>query len=193
MYFGMHVHDQYSNITTGLDSINKLPDLVKRAHEHGMSGIAITNHDNLSEVIEINRMQKELKENGDNFVLAIGNEIYLVDDFFDDDKIIQDYYHFILIAKDKIGYKALVELSSAAWYRSTIVRRKRRVPTLKSDIEKVMSWAKGHIVAATACLGGEAPVMGVEEWAGSGDAEVSGRDVMVEMGEKGSLWVRFMF
>lgn len=144
-----------SNITTGLDSMNRLPDLVATAKAYGMQGLAITNHDNLSEVIEINRMQKKLKEQNDDFVLAIGNEIYLIDKYIDDDSIQRTYYHFLLIAKDKIGYQALVELSSRAWYRSSILRKRRRVPTEMTDIEEVMTWAKGHLVAATACLGGQ--------------------------------------
>lgn len=159
MYFGCHNHTEYSNITTGLDSINKLEDLVNKAKEFGMRGIAITNHDNLSEVIEINRMQKKLRDAGDDFVLAIGNEIYLVDSYDPDDKQREKYYHFLLIAKDKIGYQALIELSTRAWYRSTVKWGKRRVPTLKSDIEEVMEWARGHVVASTACLGGEFPTL----------------------------------
>ena len=159
MYFGCHNHTEYSNITTGLDSINKLEDLVNKAKEFGMRGIAITNHDNLSEVIEINRMQKKLRDAGDDFVLAIGNEIYLVDSYDPNDKQRETYYHFLLIAKDKIGYQALIELSTRAWYRSTVKWGKRRVPTLKSDIEEVMEWARGHVVASTACLGGEFPFL----------------------------------
>lgn len=163
MYFGCHNHTEYSNITTGLDSMNKLPDLVNRAKELGMSGIAITNHDNLSEVIEINRLQKDLRKKEDDFVLAIGNEIYLIDKYVDEDSYIQTYFHFLLIAKDKIGYQALVELSSKAWYRSSILRGKRRVPTEKADIEEVMKWAKGHLFASTACLGGEFPKLVLSE------------------------------
>lgn len=159
MYFGTHNHTQYSNITTGIDSINKLPDLVKRAKELNMSGIAITNHDNLSEVIEINRMQKKLRKEGDDFVLAIGNEIYLIDHFDPEVKERQKYFHFILIAKDKIGYDAIIELSSRAWYRSAVQWGRRRVPTLKTDIEEVMQKAKGHVVATSACLGGELPTL----------------------------------
>ena len=81
MYCGLHNHTQYSNITTGLDSINKLNDLVDEAKKLGMGGIAITNHDNLSEVIEINRKQKQLQKEEDSFKIAIGNEIYLVDSY----------------------------------------------------------------------------------------------------------------
>lgn len=157
-FFSGHVHDEYSNITTGLDSLNKLPDLVKKGQELGLLGIAITNHDNLSEAIDINRMQKKLRKEENPFVLAIGNEIYLVKEYWDDNQK-ETYYHFLLIAKDKIGYDALVRFSSAAWYRSTIKRGKRRVPTLFSDIEDLMQDAKGHLVATSACLGGMLPKM----------------------------------
>lgn len=126
-----------------------------------MTGIAITNHDNLSEVIEINRKQKQLRAAGDDFVLAIGNEIYLIDSYDPNDGKKEKYFHFLLIAKDKIGYQALIELSTKAWYRSTVKWGKRRVPTLKSDIEEVITLlnAKGHVVATTACLGGEFPTL----------------------------------
>lgn len=160
MYFGTHIHTQYSNISAGLDSINKLEDVVDKAKELGMSGLAITNHDNLSEVMNINAMQKKLKKNGEDFTLAIGNEIYLVDAFSAEDKVKQRFYHFILIAKDKIGYNALVELSSRAWYRSAVKWNRRRIPTLKSDIEEVITdEVRGHLVATTACLGGELGTM----------------------------------
>lgn len=156
-FFNGHTHDEYSNITTGLDSLNKLPDLVARAKELGLMGMAITNHDNLSEAIDINRMQKKLHRENDPFVLAIGNEIYLVSGYDPTDGKKERYYHFILIAKDKIGYDALVRFSSAAWYRSTVKNGKRRVPTLMKDIEDLMQDAKGHIIATSACLGGILP------------------------------------
>ncbi len=155
MYFGMHNHDEFSNVTTGLDSINKLDDLVTKAKELGLKGIAITNHDNLCEIININDKQKELRKNNDDFVLAIGNEIYLVNSFDPEDKLRERYFHFLLIAKDEMGLKGLIELSSRAWYRSAMKWGKRRVPTLKSDFEELMPKYKGHIVASTACIGGE--------------------------------------
>lgn len=158
-FFSGHTHDEYSNITTGLDSLNKLPDLVKKGQELGLVGMAITNHDNLSEVIDINRMQKKLRKAESPFVLAIGNEIYLVKSYDPNDNQKETYYHFILIAKDKIGYDALVRFSTAAWYRSTVKRGKRRVPTLFSDIEELMQDAKGHLIATSACLGGMLPKM----------------------------------
>ena len=76
-----------------------------------MSGIAITDHECLSAHMEINQYAKEIKEKYPDFKIALGDEIYLVD--YRDSRI--KYYHFILIAKDSIGHKALRELSSKAW------------------------------------------------------------------------------
>lgn len=87
--------------------------------------------------------------------MAIGNEIYLIDSFDPKDKQRERYYHFILIAKDKIGLNCLIELSSRAWYRSAVKYNKRRIPTLKSDFEELIPKYKGHIIASTACIGGE--------------------------------------
>ncbi len=157
--FGTHNHTEISNITTGLDSLNKLDDLVQKAKELGLSGLAITEHDNLGGVVDINLLQKKLRKEKDPFTLAIGNEIYLNKDFDPTDKNRKKYYHFILIAKDEIGYSALVELSTRAWYRADIQYRKRRVPTLFKDIEEVLSWSKGHLIATSACLGGLFPTL----------------------------------
>ena len=156
-YVGLHNHTEASNVTTGLDCINKLDDFVQAAINIGLKGVAITDHDNLSLVADINKLQKKLLNDKVDFKLIYGNEIYLVDEFekgneFD---LKRKYWHFILVAKDKIGYDAIVELSSRAWYRSEIRRGKRRVPTLKSDLEEIISKAKGHIVGCTACLGSQ--------------------------------------
>ena len=47
-----------------------------------------------------------------DFKIALGNEIYLVNER----KHPQKYFHFILLAKDEIGNRQLRELSSIAWY-----------------------------------------------------------------------------
>lgn len=185
-FFSGHTHDEYSNITTGLDSLNKLPDLVKKGQELGLVGMAITNHDNLSEVIDINRMQKKLRKAESPFVLAIGNEIYLVKSYDPNDNQKETYYHFILIAKDKIGYDALVRFSTAAWYRSTVKRGKRRVPTLFSDIEELMQDAKGHLIATSACLGGMLPKMVL---GGAGDLAKQFMEWCIEQFGEGDFYV----
>ena len=70
----------------------------------------------------------------------------------------QRYYHFILIAKNKEGHRALRELSSRAWMNSYWDRGLERVPTLKSDIEEIMKKYPNSLIATTACLGGELSV-----------------------------------
>lgn len=144
-YFNCHNHTMYSNIRL-LDSINRPKDLVKKAIELGLSGIAITDHECLSSHVEINKIAKEYPD----FKIALGNEIYLTDTR---DKG-QKYYHFILIAKDKEGYKAIKELSSTAWFNS-YQDRGERVPTLKSELREIISKYKGHVIATSACIGGE--------------------------------------
>ena len=101
--------------------------------------------------MEVNQYAKKLREENPNFTIALGNEIYLTDTRDRGQK----YYHFILIAKDAIGHKALRELSSIAWTHSYVDRRMERVPTLKSELEMVMRQYKGHVIATTACIGGE--------------------------------------
>ena len=149
-YFNCHNHTMYSNIRL-LDCINRPKALIDKAIELGLGGIAITDHECVSAHMEINQYAKKLRETNPDFVVALGNEIYLVDDRSSGQK----YYHFILIAKDEIGHKGLRELSSIAWYNSYSDRGMERVPTTKEELAKIMKKYKGHIIATTACMGGE--------------------------------------
>ena len=149
-YFNCHSHTMYSNIRL-LDCINQPKALIDKAIELGLSGIAITDHECLSAHMEVNQYAKTLREKHPNFTVALGNEIYLTDDRSTGQK----YYHFILIAKDEIGHRALRELSSIAWSNSYVDRKMERVPTLKSELKSVIHKYPGHLIATTACLGGE--------------------------------------
>jgi len=145
--FECHSHTEYSNLRL-LDCINKPKNLVQRAIDIGLSGIVITDHECLSAAIKLNQIQSDCPE---GFKIALGNEIYLVDSRMNGQK----YYHFILIAKDKIGFRQLRELSSRAWMQSYFDRGLERVPTLKSEVEEVIGRQPGHVIATTACIGGE--------------------------------------
>ena len=57
--FEPHSHTHYSNIRL-IDSINKPKDLVNRAIELGLKGIAITDHECISASILLNKYQKEI-------------------------------------------------------------------------------------------------------------------------------------
>lgn len=144
--FEVHSHTHYSNLRL-LDCINRPKDLVNRAIELGLSGIAITDHECLSSHMELNMYQKEVPD----FKIALGNEIYLTQNR----DMGQRYYHFILIAKNKEGHRALRELSSIAWMNSYWDRGMERVPTIYSELEAVVKRHPGCLIATTACLGGE--------------------------------------
>ena len=148
--FETHSHTMYSNLRL-LDSINRPDRLIKRAQEIGLAGIAITDHEALSSHIEVNILASKMKEEYPDFKVALGNEIYLTDTR---DKG-QRYYHFILIAKDAEGHRQLRELSSRAWMNSYVDRFLERVPTLKSELAETVKKNPGHLIAATACIGGE--------------------------------------
>ena len=131
--FEVHSHSHYSNFRI-IDSINKPKDLINRAIELGLSGIALTDHETLAGAPEINLYAQEIQKSNPDFKIAIGNEIYLTETR---DKG-QKYYHFILISKDKIGWRMLRELSSTAWMQSYMDRGLERVPTLYSELKNMV-------------------------------------------------------
>lgn len=124
-----------------------------------MKGVAITDHDTLSSHVKaIEYLQKKRKsdERWNDLKLILGNEIYLCRDGLNKTnyrKDIDRFYHFILLAKDEIGHKQIMELSARAWKRSYTYFH-RRIPTYYSDIKEVIGQNPGHVVGATACLGG---------------------------------------
>ncbi len=151
--FETHSHSEFSNIRL-LDCINRPKDMLITAAALGYHGLTITDHECLSSHVKFLQLEKELKEKGKipkDFKVGLGNEIYLTNTR---DKS-QKYFHFILIAKDTIGHRALRELSSKAWYNSYYDRGMERVPTLKSELQEIVRKYPGHLIASTACLGGE--------------------------------------
>ena len=154
-----------------LDCIIKEDKLIDYALELGLTGVAITDHESVSGYIKALKYMKSLKSKAKkiletepndkwanqvkNFKLVLGNEIYLCRDNLSAKNFIKGedkFWHFILLAKDKIGNKQLRELSSRAWNRS-FYQFMERVPTYYSDIEEIIGNNSGHVVAQTACLG----------------------------------------
>ena len=168
----IHSHTMYSNLRL-LDSINRPDKLIERAQEIGLTGIAITDHEALSSHIQVNMIAKELQKKESRFKIALGNEIYLVDKRENG----QRYWHFILIAKDAEGHRQLRELSTAAWLNSYWDRGLERVPTLKSDLENIVKKNPGHLIATSACIGGELSgnVLIMENARQTGDKETASK------------------
>ena len=149
-YFNCHNHTHYSNVRI-LDSIIRPKNLIDKAIELGLCGIAITDHECISSHVQALKHVEKIRENNPDFKVALGNEIYLVDERTPKQK----HYHFILIAKDALGYRAIRELSSQAWFYSYKQGKIEWPPTLKSELKEIIEKYKGHIIATSACLGGE--------------------------------------
>ena len=147
-------HTVIANTQTSayFDSINKIPDMLKTAYQLGMYGIALTDHECLCGHLKWLQAEKKLKEDGilpAHFKAALGNEIYLVEDRNN----IERYWHYILIAKNNLGHRALRELSSTAWYYGFNSRGMMRVPTEMQELEAIVKKYPNSLIATSACLG----------------------------------------
>lgn len=144
-----HCHTRYSNIRL-IDAIPTPEKLIDYAIEIGLKGIAITDHESLSGHIKANKYAKTLRELNPDFKVILGDEIYLVDE-----RPSEKHYHFILLAKDAIGHKQLRQLSTIAWLNSYFAKGLERVDILKSELKEIIMQEPGHLIASTACVGGE--------------------------------------
>ena len=148
----LHGHTHYSN-TRLRDCIIRVGDMMNYAEELGHEVVAFTEHDFTGGWVEIERE----KEKHPDLKVILGNEIYLCRNGLNSENFVagQDkYYHFILLAKDRIGAKQIMEISTRAWMRSYMARGMRRVPTYYQDLIDVVGANPGHVIGATACLGG---------------------------------------
>lgn len=144
-----HCHTRYSNIRL-IDAVPTPEQLIDYAIEIGLAGVSITDHESLSGHIKANKYAQKIKENNPEFKVILGDEIYLVDE-----RPCDEHYHYILLAKDAQGHKLLRVLSTLAWLNSYTQKRLERVDTLKSDLERFVKRNPGHLIASTACIGGE--------------------------------------
>lgn len=157
MRFETHAHSHYSNIRI-IDAITKPRDLILTAANLGYAGITLTDHEALCGHIDWLECEKELKEKQlipPDFVCGLGNEIYLTDTR----EPAQKYWHFILIAKNTQGHRALRELSSQAWLNSYRHKGLERVPTLKTELVDIVKKYPNSLIASQACFTSGAPVL----------------------------------
>ena len=156
----VHNHTELSNERLR-DCINKVSDLIDYAIELGHECVAITDHETLSSFIKVEKHAEKVKKTHPDFKIIRGNEIYLTRNKLNGSNFNKergdDYYHFVLLAKDIEGYHQLCELSTRAWKRSYVSRRMRRVPTYYQDLKDIVGANPGHIIGSTACLGGQLP------------------------------------
>lgn len=157
----LHCHTDYSQLRM-LDCFTKVTDLINHTVDMGYKGVAITDHEALGGHVKAIQHVNEGKKKGtipQDFKLILGNEIYLIDEikYNEDGKPYCDtpFYHFILQAKDEVGHKQLRELSSLAWSHNWKTGKMERVPTVKADLERIVNKERGHLIAQSACIGGE--------------------------------------
>ena len=155
----LHNHTQYSNLRLR-DCIIKENDLIDYAIELGHKAVAITDHDSISSAVKVEKYAKKIKEKYPDFKVIRGNEIYLVRNGLNSDNYnseVDRYFHFVLLAKDLIGFRQICEISTRAWKRSYMARGMRRVPTYYQDLFDIIGENPGHVIGSTACLGGALP------------------------------------
>lgn len=154
--FSLHNHCGISTASRGFtDSSIKLDDLVVKAKELGLNGIAITDHEAVGAFVQAKNLEEK-----HNFPVLCGNEVYLISE--EQDYLLRNEYqegmyypHFLLIALDEIGNQQLRELSTIAWGNSYTNKGVIRTPTLMTDVEDIIGSDKGHVVASSACLGSQ--------------------------------------
>lgn len=134
----LHVHTEYSL----LDGSAKIPKLLDRAKELGMTHLAITDHGAMYGVIDF---YKAAKEKG--IVPIIGCETYLaVRTHKDKEPCDARSYHLVLLAETNEGYQNLIKLISIA-FKDGFYRKPR------IDLELLEQYHTG-LIALGACLAG---------------------------------------
>jgi len=134
----LHLHTEYSL----LDGANKIKALAKKIKEQGMTSVAMTDHGNMFGTIDFyNTMRNE------GIKPIIGMEAYVHNQKDLGDKSVRQRFHLCLYAKNEIGYKNLMYLSSCAYIDGFYYYPRINWDLLKENSE--------GIICSSACLQGE--------------------------------------
>ena len=160
----LHVHSEFSL----LDGLSRIGEMTKRVAEQGMPALALTDHGAMYGVIPFYAAAKQA-----GIKPIIGIEAYVAPRGMSDKegKADADYHHMILLAKDDVGYRNLLALTTAAhldgyYYKPRI------------DKELLARHAQG-LIGTSACLGGEVlKRLGQGDEAGAAKAATEYRDIL---------------
>ena len=160
----LHVHSEFSL----LDGLSRIGEMTKRVAEQGMPALALTDHGAMYGVIPFYAAAKQA-----GIKPIIGIEAYVAPRGMTDKegKADADYHHMILLAKDDVGYRNLLALTTAAhldgyYYKPRI------------DKELLARHAQG-LIGTSACLGGEVlKRLGQGDEAGAAKAATEYRDIL---------------
>ncbi|WP_411871997.1 DNA polymerase III subunit alpha [Vulcanococcus limneticus] len=143
----LHNHSDYSL----LDGASQLPAMVKRAEELGFPALALTDHGVMYGAIELLKLCK-----GTSVKPIIGNEMYVINGSLDDPNPPKKErrYHLVVLAKNAVGYRNLVKLTSISHLRGM---RGRGIFSRACIDKPTLERHSEGLIVATACLGGEIP------------------------------------
>ncbi len=134
----LHLHTEYSL----LDGANKIKALAKRIKELGMEAVAMTDHGNMFGAIDFYTTMKK-----EGIKPIIGMEAYLHNSEDLGDKSTKQRFHLCLYAKNEIGYKNLMYLSSQAYINGFYYYPRINKKLLREHSE--------GLICSAACLQGE--------------------------------------
>lgn len=139
-----HCHDEYSI----RDAMGKVEDMAELAKERDLPALAITNHGSVGGFLRQYYACKSV-----NIKPIFGCEIYTNKFRSETSKDIlkknRENNHLILLAKNKIGFKNLLQITSDAWINGFYYRP-------RSDMKFIKKYSKG-IIATSACIKGIIP------------------------------------
>jgi len=137
-YTHLHLHTEYSL----LDGANKIGKLAKKLKSQGVTSVAITDHGNMFGAIDF---YKTMRKEGIKPI--IGMEAYIHNQEDIGDKTTKQRFHLCLYAKNEIGYKNLMYLSSMSYIKGFYYYPRINKQILKEHSE--------GLVCSGACLQGE--------------------------------------
>ncbi len=137
----LHLHSEYSL----LDGACRINEIAENAKKLGQRAVAITDHGTMYGVVDF---YKACKAAGIKPI--IGCEIYVAPGSrLEKNKSNDDYSHLVLLCKNEIGYKNLIQIVSKAYTEGFYSKP-------RADIELLREHSEG-LIALSACLGGYIP------------------------------------
>ncbi len=134
----LHLHTEYSM----LDGANKIGDLAKNLKSQGVKSVAMTDHGNMFGAIDF---YTTMKKNGIKPIVGMEAYIHNGDDV--GDKSTRQRFHLCLYAKNEIGYKNLMYLSSQSFLNGFYYYPRINKKLLREHSE--------GLICSSACLQGE--------------------------------------
>lgn len=134
----LHLHTEYSL----LDGANKIGKLASELKKQGVKSVAITDHGNMFGAIDF---YQTMKANDIKPIIGVEAYIHNQDDI--GDKSTKQRFHLCLLAKNEIGYKNLMYLSSMSFIDGFYYYPRINKKLLREHSE--------GIICTSACLQGE--------------------------------------